>query len=144
MTDVLDPSPAPRPQPAPHWFGLRPPETASVAWGARAISTHNQLDIVWNRAQCDQTCRSDDPRQQALHKELHAELDGYFLPLVRQRLAAADPALRGSSTEVTEIASGRVTFRMCPNGSHGYLYMLGFIDREKLTPEEAAAWQSPE
>jgi hypothetical protein len=121
-----------------HWFGLTPPETAVAAWGARAISTRNRLDLVWNRQQCDPVCGADDAtdEQKQLHRELHAELDGYFLPLVKQRLGRYDPALRGNVSEVTEIKSGRVTFRVSPNASGGYLYMCAFIPRERLGTSE--------
>jgi hypothetical protein len=124
------------------WFGLRPPETAAFAWGARAIvgwggspyGGRADLDLVWNRQQC-----SHPHPQTGAHAELHAELDGYFLPLLRQRMASGDRALiAGSSTEVTEIKSGRVTLRACPNGSHGYLYICAYVEREDLTPEELA------
>ncbi|MGE3272803.1 MAG: hypothetical protein AB7P40_28965 [Chloroflexota bacterium] len=136
MSDTLNP---PTRSASRHWFGLTPPETAVVAWGARAISAHNRLDLVWNRLQCDPTCREEDARLQTLHRELHGELDAYFLPLVKQRLEANDPALRGSSAAVTEIKSGRVTFRMSPNTSGGYLYLCAFIDQADLARTEGAA-----
>jgi hypothetical protein len=129
-TDTPQPTPL---APLGHWFGLRPPETAVVAWGARAIGTHGDLDLVWNRLQCDPTCRpAGQAEPSLLHQELHHELDSYFLPLVRQRLKDGDPALRGNSDELTEVRSGRVTFRMSPNASGGYIYLCGFIDQADL------------
>lgn len=129
-TDTPQPTPL---APLGHCFGLRPPETAVVAWGARAISTHGDLDLVWNRLQCDPTCRpAGQSEPSLLHRELHNELDGYLIPLVRQRLKTGDPALRGSSHEVTEVRSGRVTFRMSPNASHGYIYLCGYVLQNDL------------
>ena len=119
------------------WFGLRPPDDAVAAWGARAISTHGTLDLVWNRMQCDPSCRGGTGRAPVspAHLAIHQELDTYFLPLIRQRLAAGDRALRGTSAEVTEISSGPVTLRVSPNASGGYLYLCAFVVAEPAASE---------
>ena len=82
---------------ASHWFGLTPPETAVAAWGARAISTHDGSTWSGTASSATRICGADDATDEpeALHRELHAELDSYFLPLVKQRLGSYDPALNG-------------------------------------------------
>jgi hypothetical protein len=120
------------------WFGLRPPDDAVAAWGARAISTHGTLDLVWSRMQCDPSCRGGTGEAPAspAHLAIHRVLDTYFLPLIRQRLAAGDCALRGTSADVTEVSSGAVTPRVSPNASGGYLYLVDFVPADRA-PSEA-------
>lgn len=131
MTDRSDTTASPLT--AGGWFGLLPPATAAIAWGARAITTGHRLDLVWDRKQC-----RPGPHGGTLppfHEEFHATTYRLVADLGK-RLADSDPDLDGRSDAVTEMTEGRIKLKASPNSSFGYLYIVGWIDRDDLTAEE--------
>jgi hypothetical protein len=105
------------------WFGLTPPQDATVAWGSRAIvdtrGGYATLDLLPDRQQF----RGDEARI----PELQAWLNQYALPELRRRVAHFDPELTDGRSHSISVIDGKGWRLMASQqGSYGYLYLVAF------------------
>ena len=103
-------------------FGLQPPRGTAVAWGARTIyKASSDPDRVMIDILHDRQDRFGDTEQL---KPLCGWI-GDSLKALRVELAGRD--VRGDSTETVRIEADGFVLEASPNGSHGYLYIVAYV-----------------
>ncbi|MDH5523067.1 MAG: type IV toxin-antitoxin system YeeU family antitoxin [Desulfobulbaceae bacterium] len=108
------------------------PENAKVAWGARAILNNGSIDILWDR----QSARTPNKETaEAFNRVLNKEV----LPVVRKRVKELCNSCEMSGSEnklFTLYHKHGITVYGNTNGSHGYLYLIGFVDHDIMDGAE--------
>jgi hypothetical protein len=105
-----------------HWLL---PDKWSAAWGARAIADE---DYKPNRNKYEPPMHVASllaDRQSGAGKN---EPLGRLLKWINENLLPIKMLYNGSSTEVTIKDDGEFHARWTPNGSHGYIYIVAWMD----------------
>jgi len=125
-------------------WGLQPPPTTPLAWGARAIYklgsheekffengkrrknpktvTRASIDLLWDRQGSSRDEASTTEKDQ---KALLQWVDNIGLPELRKLCVAK--YLSGSSEDEVEFASDGYAIKASPRASYGYLYLVAWV-----------------
>lgn len=113
---------------APLVWGLQPPPGTSVAWGARAISDHGALDLLYDR-QSAVGSKADKQRLQVALDRL--------LPLAREEWRSRYQRGEVRSDEerrVVLVNDGEWTVEADTRGSCGYVYLVAYAKPSAAEP----------
>lgn len=103
-------------------FGLQPPKSAKVAWGARAIfkpiSRNPMIDILWDR----QSVFGEEKDRQDLVEWVRTT----GLPKLEELIDKKSSYSLTTSHEVFKFKDGDYSIQASPKGSGGYLYIVAW------------------
>jgi cytoskeleton bundling-enhancing protein CbeA-like protein len=109
-------------------WGLQPPPGTTVAWGARAISDHGALDLLYDR----QSAVGTKPERKRLQAAMNA-----LLPLAREAWRAkyrAGEVRPDEALRVTIAEGDGWVVEADTRGSCGYVYLVAYATPSAAEP----------